>query len=112
MRVRQNLVCSGLHSVEHRLARWLLETADRLESEMVPATQEHVAQRLGVRRTTVTLLASKLQDGGAIRWGRSRAHVFDRSRLEAVTCSCCAALREQMRDPLFPAAPAATEFAS
>jgi CRP-like cAMP-binding protein len=109
---RQNLICGGLHPIEHRLARWLLETADRLESDLVPATQEQVAQRLGVRRTTVTLLASKLQEGGAIRWGRSRVQLSDRARLEAMACGCYAALRARLPATL-PAAPAAaTEFAS
>src|SRR5262249_29681068 len=102
---RQNLVCSGLHPVEHRLARWLLETADRLESELIPATQEQVAQRLGGRRTPVTVLASKLQDGGGIRWGRSRVQILDRGRLEAMTCGCYAALRERTHSAL-PASPA------
>jgi CRP-like cAMP-binding protein len=106
LQLRQNLVCCGLHPVEHRLARWLLETAERSESEMIPATQEQVAQRLGVRRTTVTLLASKLQAAGAIRWGRSRIHILDRPRLETLACSCHAALRERTR-ALLPADPAA-----
>jgi CRP-like cAMP-binding protein len=107
LQLRQNLVCGGLHSVEHRLARWLLEAADRLESDVIPipATQEHVGQRLGVRRTTVTLLASKLQDDGAIRWGRSRVEIVDRRRLEATACSCYAALRERV-GPLSPPDPA------
>jgi CRP-like cAMP-binding protein len=112
LQLRQNLICCGLHAVEHRLARWLLETADRLESEMVPATQEHVAQRLGVRRTTVTLLASKLQDSGAIRWGRSRVQVLDRGRLEAMACGCYGVLRDRMRSPLPGESTATTEFAS
>lgn len=98
LQLRQNLVCGGLHAVEQRLARWLLETADRVESDIMPilATQEHVAQRLGVRRTTVTLLASKLQDVGAIRWGRCRVEIIDRARLESIACTCYAALRERM----------------
>ncbi len=98
LQLRQNIVCGGLHAVEQRLARWLLEAADRLESGVIPipATQEHIAQRLGVRRTTVTLLASKLQDAGAIRWGRSRVEILDRARLETMACSCYAALRERM----------------
>ncbi len=103
LQLRQNIVCGALHTVEHRLARWLLEAADRLETHAVPipVTQEHVAQRLGVRRTTVTLLASKLQDVGAIRWGRSRVEILDRARLEPMACSCYAALPERtsMRQP-------------
>jgi CRP-like cAMP-binding protein len=107
LQLRQNLVCGGLHAVEQRLSRWVLEAADRQESDVFPivATQEHVAQRLGVRRTTVTLLASKLQDAGAIRWGRSRVEIVDRTRLESMACSCYASLRDRMA-PLLPADPA------
>jgi CRP-like cAMP-binding protein len=103
LQLRQNIACGGLHPVEQRLARWVLEAADRLESDVlpIPATQEHVAQRLGVRRTTVTLLASKLQDAGAIRWGRSRVEILDRRRLESTACGCYAALRERV-DALLP----------
>jgi len=96
LQLRQNLVCGGLHPVERRLPRWLVETSDRLECDVIPATQEIVAQRLGVRRTTVTLLASKLQEIGAIHWGRSRVEILDRARLESETCTCQRALRERM----------------
>jgi CRP-like cAMP-binding protein len=97
LQLRQNMVCGGLHSVEHRLARWLLGTADRLETDAmpIPVTQEHVAQRLGVRRTTVTLIARKLQGAAAIRWGRSRVEILDRALLESRVCTCYAALRER-----------------
>jgi CRP-like cAMP-binding protein len=105
LQLRQNLVCNGRHSVELRLARWLLETADRLEVDVIPATQEHVSQRLGVRRTTVTLLASKLQDMGAIRWGRSRIDILDRRRLAGMTCTCYDALGEKTRALLASAHP-------
>jgi CRP-like cAMP-binding protein len=99
LQLRQNIVCGGLHPVEQRLSRWLLEAADRLESDIMPivATQEQVAQRLGVRRTTVTLIASKLQDVGAIRWGRSKVEILDRARLESMACGCYAALRDRLR---------------
>ena len=109
LQMRQNVVCSGLHPVEQRLSRWLLEAADRLESDVIPiqATQEHVAQRLGVRRTTVTLLASRLQNAGAIRWGRSKVEILDRARLQSMACGCYAALRDRLRTllPHDPAAP-------
>jgi hypothetical protein len=88
-------MCSGLHAVEHRLARWVLEAADRLESRFIPVTQETVAQRLGVRRTTVTLVASRLQDNEAMRWGRSCIEILNRQRLEASACACYASLRER-----------------
>jgi hypothetical protein len=93
MQVRQNAVCTGLHVVERRLPRALLEAADRYCCDVIPATQEGVALRLGVRRTTVTLAASTLQETGAIRWARSRVEIRDRARLESAACGCYAALR-------------------
>ena len=98
LQLRQNIVCGGLHTLEQRLSRWLLETADRLETDRMPIliTQEQVAQRLGVRRTTVTLITNKLQDSGAISWGRSRVEIIDRSKLVSTACSCYAALSERI----------------
>jgi CRP-like cAMP-binding protein len=98
LQLRQNIVCDGLHVAEQRVARWLLETADRLESDTlpIPVTQEYVAQCLGIRRTTVTLLVRALQNVEAIRWGRSQVGILDRAPIEARACSCYAALRERM----------------
>lgn len=104
LQLRQNMICAGLHPTEQRLSRWLLEAADRLEADGQPisATQEQVAQRLGVRRTTVTLVASNLQDGNVIRWGRSRVEIRDRRRLEVTACGCYAALRDRVNALLPP----------
>jgi CRP-like cAMP-binding protein len=95
LQLRQNLVCAGLHFGERRVARWILETADRLESDLLPigVTQEYVARCLGIRRTTFNLLARALQDVEAIRWGRSQVEILDRARIEAMACSCYAAMR-------------------
>jgi CRP-like cAMP-binding protein len=105
LQLRQNVACSGLHAVEHRLARWLLEAADRIESDVVPVTQDEVAQRLGVRRTTVTLMSSKLQELHAIRWTRARVEILDRARLEHEACTCYTGLRERITSLLRPDLP-------
>jgi len=98
---RQNLLCFALHRAGQRLSRWLLERADRLESDsiVIPVSQAELSERLGIRRTTVTVLAGKLQDVDAIRWRRSRVEIVDRTPLEATACSCYAALRGRMNDP-------------
>lgn len=98
LQLRQNIICYGLHTTEQRLSRWILEIADRLESYIlpIPVTQEYVAQCLGIRRTTVTLVVRALQDAQAIRWGRSRVEILDRARIEAAACSCYADLRGRM----------------
>jgi CRP-like cAMP-binding protein len=97
LQLRQNLICAGLHPAEQRLSRWLLEAVDRIGSQNIEITQEGVAQRLGLRRTTVTLLAGQLQEMGAIDWSPSRVDVLSRARLEAASCSCYRALRERVR---------------
>lgn len=84
----QGVACNTLHGAEHRLCRWLLMTQDRLGSDVVPLTQEHLAIMLGVQRTTVTMLASQLQAKGAISYARGRIRIVDRPALKACACEC------------------------
>ncbi len=84
----QGTACNTLHGAEHRLCRWLLMTQDRLGSDIVPLTQEHLAIMLGVQRTTVTMLASQLQARGAISYARGRIRIIDRGALKSCACEC------------------------
>jgi Crp-like helix-turn-helix domain len=56
------------------LARWLLQTRDRIDSDVLPLTQEFLSQMLGVRRTTVTLVARQLEQAGVIQNRRAGPH--------------------------------------
>jgi CRP-like cAMP-binding protein len=85
---QQITACNAVHQTTARLCRWLLQSADRTNSQMLPLTQEYLAQMLGVRRTTVTLLAQALQSKGLIRYSRGRISILDRSGLEAHACEC------------------------
>jgi CRP-like cAMP-binding protein len=80
--------CNALHSVEERMALWLLRIHDRVEGDVLPVTQEMIAELLGVRRPTVTQVALKLKGGGAIRSNWRGGIEVDRQRLEATTCQC------------------------
>jgi CRP-like cAMP-binding protein len=64
---QQNAACNAVHDCTARLCRWLLQSADHINSPTLPLTQEFLAQMLSVRRTTVTLLARALQARGIIR---------------------------------------------
>jgi hypothetical protein len=88
--------CNALHSVEARLARWLLHVHDRVEGDVLPLTQETLAEFLGVRRTTVTQVISKLREQGAIRSNRRGWIEIDRPRLEAAACECYDLMRRRI----------------
>ena len=91
--VSQTVACNRLHDVERRCARWLLMTHDRVASDQFPMTQDFLAQMLGVRRATVSAVASALQRRGLIRYRRGRMHVLDRKGLEDASCECYAVVK-------------------
>jgi CRP-like cAMP-binding protein len=94
LQIQQTAACNALHSVEQRLCRWLLLTQDYADTNVIPLTQELLAQMLGVRRTSVTVAASKLQALGVIRYNqRGRIEIVDRKALERAVCECYEALR-------------------
>ena len=86
--VMQNTCCNATHSVEQRMAKWLLLAQDRLETPHFRITQEFLATLLGATRQTVTGVASALQRDGIIDYTRGRLEILDRPRLEATSCEC------------------------
>jgi Mn-dependent DtxR family transcriptional regulator len=70
------------------LARWLLRAADLHGSDELPLTQEYIAQMLGVRRTSVTVVARTLQQAGMIHYKRGRIKLVDLSALQETACEC------------------------
>lgn len=86
--VMQSTACNAVHSVEQRLARWLLMARDRMESDHFPLTQEFVAMMLGASRPTVTIVAGTLQKAGLITYRRGQVTIVDGERLEAAACEC------------------------
>jgi CRP-like cAMP-binding protein len=88
VQITQSVLCNRMHEVEARLARWLLSSADRMESEFLHLTQEFLSQMLGVQRSTVTVAAGELQRNGLIGYSRGRIHILNRAGLVAKTCEC------------------------
>ena len=84
----QTAACNRLHSTEQRFARWLLMARTRLESDDIPMTHEFLSTMLGVRRTGVTEVATKLRRAGLIRYHHGEITILDREALEATACEC------------------------
>lgn len=84
----QTAACNRLHSTEQRFARWLLMARSRLESDVIPMTHEFLSTMLGVRRTGVTEVATRLRRSGLIRYHHGEITILDREALEATACEC------------------------
>lgn len=90
---QQSLLCNTLHPVEARLARWLLRARDLSDSEILPLTQETLAEMMGVRRNAISLVANALQRAGIIHYARGQIEIVDLPALETTSCVCYSAIK-------------------
>jgi CRP-like cAMP-binding protein len=95
--IMQSTACNAVHSVEQRLARWLLMAQDRVGAKDFPLTQEFVAMMLGATRPAVTIVAGTLQKAGLITYHRGRVIIVDREKLESASCECYRASTELLK---------------
>jgi CRP-like cAMP-binding protein len=86
--ISQTAACNRLHTIEERLARWLLMIHDCVEEEEFLLTHEFIATMLGVRRAGVTVAAGMLQSAGLINYKRGHIHILTREGLEDASCEC------------------------
>ena len=101
---QQSAACNALHELEGRLARWLLRARDAVGSDDLALTQEFLSQMLGVRRTSVTMIASALQKAGVIKYKRGHIRILNVDGLRECACECYASVKT-MSDRLIGVAP-------
>jgi CRP-like cAMP-binding protein len=80
--VAQTAVSNAVHTVEERLARWLLMAHDRMDGDDVPLTHEYLALMLAVRRPSVTTATQILEGAGVIKATRGNIRIRNRAALE------------------------------
>lgn len=101
--ISQSVVCNVRHPVEGRMARWLLMYHDRLNVDVFEMTQEFISHMLGVRRSSVTEVALRLQEKNLISYQRGRITIVDREGLQKFACECYAVSKEKFDDLLHQA---------
>jgi CRP-like cAMP-binding protein len=89
--------CNARHQIPARLSTWLLRVRDASQADELALTQEFLAQMLGVQRASVSMVASSLQDAGAINYRRGRIRITDQPQLEGIACECHALVRKQQQ---------------
>jgi CRP-like cAMP-binding protein len=94
--VQQTAACNALHTVRARTCKWLLRMQE-LAGDNLPLTQEFLAQMMGVRRTSVTGVATELQSSGMISYSRGHIHIKDLEQIRQTACECDADVRSHYR---------------
>jgi CRP-like cAMP-binding protein len=89
--VQQTSACNAVHDVQSRTCKWLLRM-HRLVGNVLPLTQEFLAQMMGVGRTSVSGVAGQLQDAGMISYSRGKIHILDLAKIQKRACECDAAV--------------------
>jgi CRP-like cAMP-binding protein len=90
---QQSAACNAVHTLEARLSRWLLRCRDLIGSEDIALTQEFLAQMLGVRRTSVSIVANTLQQAGFSKYRRGHIRVLSLDGLRESACECYETVR-------------------
>jgi CRP-like cAMP-binding protein len=92
----QNSGCNRKHSVEQRLARWLLIVQERVSTDEFELTHDFMSQMLGVRRASVSEVLGSFEARGLIRSRRGFVGIVDHTRLQAVACECYAVIHDAL----------------
>jgi CRP-like cAMP-binding protein len=95
VQAQQTAGCNASHSVEARLARWLLRVRDLAGSDRFTLTQELMAQMIGARRNSVSIVANMLQQSKYIRYSRGHVEILDLNGLNGLACECYRAVKAQ-----------------
>jgi CRP-like cAMP-binding protein len=93
--VYQSVACNGLHPIQQRCGRWLLETYDRFGPDEFPITHEFLAEMLGVRQASVSPILRSLAKLGLIRNDRGRIQILDLAGLEGQSCECYRVVKDE-----------------
>jgi CRP-like cAMP-binding protein len=88
IQVAQTAACNRFHVVTQRMARWMLMTRDRVNSNEFRIPQEFLALMLGVRRVGVSAAMARLRERKLIVYRHGTVTILDHQGLVATACVC------------------------
>jgi CRP-like cAMP-binding protein len=95
---QQSAACMANHDAEARLCRRLLRARDLARGDTLAFTQEYLAEMLGVRRTSVTVVAHTLQQAGFIKYSRGKITLVNLEGLQDGACECYETVRSHYEE--------------
>jgi CRP-like cAMP-binding protein len=95
VQAQQSAACNATHIIEARLARWLLRSRDLQGSDDLVLTQEFLSEMMGVRRTSVSVIANTFQQAGFIRYSRGHIRILNLDGLRETSCECYQSVKTQ-----------------
>lgn len=90
-KMSMEVACANFHSIEQRLAKWILLRQDQGYPASVRASHQSIAESLGVRREAVTHTLPKLR---GIHYSRCSIDIASPALLEMSCCECYAAQKD------------------
>jgi CRP-like cAMP-binding protein len=92
----QSAGCGVKHSVDQRLARWLLITSDRAQSDTLKFSQEFLGSMLGSKRTSISLAAHRFKLAGLVDYHHGQIQLLDKPGLKEKACECYGVVKEHL----------------
>lgn len=83
-----SLACRQIHTLDTRLARWLLISQDRVGDAQIHLNQDDMGAMTGAQRSSISLTASEFKRAGLIDYSRGRVEILDRAGLHRLACEC------------------------
>jgi len=97
--------CNACHTLEQRLAVCLLRLHEISRKDVLGITQERLGELLRVKRTSICLVAHRMQQFGLIQIRRGNIKLCDLEAIKKLSCECYGAVNS-CYSSLFAAAPA------
>jgi CRP-like cAMP-binding protein len=97
VQVSQTAVCNARHKVPQRLARWLLETHDRMQHDVLHLSHEMLSYMLGVRRAGVSEALKSFSDQGLLTTRAGKLLICNRPGIEQIACECYRTVHKELK---------------